>query len=114
MNLFKFLKAIEPLLLMDLKKLDFCGVDFNSYQTVLEIYDKDYRLTSTVVIPNIKSYNFAISHFEDSFKGDTITISYSDFHSMDASQLNLSYGRKDLKCLDIVYNQLEKPEDKNV
>lgn len=114
MNFFKFLKAIEPLSLMDLKKLDFCGVDFNSYQTVVEIYNKDYHLAATVVIPKVKSFYFAISHFEDSFKGDTIKISYSDFYGMDEAQLTLSYGRKDLKCLDIIYDQLEKPEDKNV
>lgn len=106
MNLFKFLKAIEPLSDEEIQKLDFCSVGSNAYQTVVEIYDEHYHLRLTVVIPKIKSYYFAISHFEDSFRGDTIKISYDDFHNMDEAQLNLSFGRKDLKILDIVYNQL--------
>ena len=106
MNIFKFLKAITPLSDDELQKLEFCSVDYNALQTVLEIYNEEYQLAATVVIPKIEAYYFIISHFEDSFKGDTIKISYFDFHNMDLSQLNLSFGRKDLKCLDIIFNQL--------
>lgn len=107
MNIFKFLKAVEPLTEQELTKLNYSNVESNQYQTILEILDLDFYLKATVVIPRIKSYYFVISHFEDSFRGDTIKIGFDDFHNMDINQLILTFGKKDIKCLDIIYDQLK-------